>query len=84
MKVYGNKDSWTKLFPIPFEKLIGCPLPASLLYIAEEGDLVFLDLFDNVNINYNYKNGNVKISDIQGLPSNSFNSIVYFESLISP
>ncbi|AES92668.1 putative F-box associated interaction domain-containing protein [Medicago truncatula] len=83
MKVYGNKDSWTKLFTIPFEKLIGCPLPASLLYIAEEGDLVFLDLFDNVYI-YNYKNGNVKIPDIQGLPSNSFNSIVYFESLISP
>ncbi|MCI18258.1 F-box protein [Trifolium medium] len=86
MNDYGNKYSWTKLFSVLFAEFIdceNCPPCADRLYIAEEDDRLFLD-FDNKIYVYNYKNGTVKISEIQGLPSTSFTSNVYIESLISP
>jgi len=84
MKYYGNKDSWNKLFTIPFMELCYNGIGFfSLLYISEEDGQVFFDLNYEVYV-YNYKNRTLKILEIQGLPSNRFTSNVYVESLTSP
>lgn len=84
MKYYGNKDSWNKLFAIPFMELCYNGIGFfSLLYISEEDGQVFFDLNYEVYV-YNYKNRTLKIPKIQGLPSNRFTSNVYVESLTSP
>jgi F-box interacting protein len=85
MKDYGNKDSWSKLFTVPFTELgyNGVDF-VNLVYISEEHGLVFLDLCYKVYV-YNYKNRTVQIPEIQDLPSTRFTSnYVYIESLISP
>jgi F-box interacting protein len=88
MNEYGNKESWTKLFAVPSMKFLGCnDARASMLCISEEDNLVLIDIQLKVYA-YNYKNGTVKIPNIQGLPSTSspfkkFTSNVYVESLVS-
>lgn len=82
MKDYGNKNSWTKLFAVPYAKVgyhgFGF---VDLHYISEEDDQVFLHFCSKVYV-YNYKNSTVKTLDIQGQPSILYNSSrVYFESL---
>jgi len=83
MKDYRNKDSWTKLFSLPFAKFPDYYGYTNLLYISEEDDQLFLDFYSKIYV-YNYKTGTVKIPAIQDLPSTSFISNVYVESLISP
>jgi len=83
MKDYGNKESWTKLFTVPFAKFRNYFNFANLLYIYEEEDQVLLEIHHKSYV-YNYKNGTLKILEIQGRPSTFFNSYVYVESLISP
>jgi hypothetical protein len=89
MMDYGNKDSWTKLFTVPFVKFLGyIDLRCDTLYINEENDQVVLHNQMKVYA-YNYKNGTVKIHNIQELPSTPFpfnvlTSNVYVESLVSP
>ena len=85
---YGNKESWTKLFTVPFMKFLGDNgVRAAMLCISEEDDQVLLDIQQKVYA-YNYKNGTVETPNIQGLPSTSlpfkFTSSVYVESLVSP
>lgn len=82
MKDYGNKNSWTKLFAVPYAKVgyhgFGF---VDLHYISEEDDQVFLHFCSKVYV-YNYKNSTVKTLDIQGQPSILYNSSrVYFENL---
>lgn len=82
MKDYGNKDSWTKLFSVPFKEFSdNCYAP--VLFIYEEDDQVLLDFCGKLYV-YNYKNGTVKISGIQNLAFTDFSSNVYVESLVSP
>lgn len=91
MKDYGIKDSWTKLFTVPSLKLnilVYNDVRANMLYISEKDDQVFLAIQKKVYA-YNYKNGTVKIHNIQGLPSsplpiNVLTSNIYVESLVSP
>jgi len=88
MKDYGKKDSWTKLFTVPFVKFVGYRDPVNMLCIGEEDDQVWLAIDLKVYL-YNYKNGTIKSLNIQGLPSKSFDfnlsiSNVYIESLVSP
>jgi hypothetical protein len=89
MNEYGNKESWTKLFTVPFMKFLRYNgVQGDMLCISEENDQVLIDIKQKVYA-YNYKNGIVETPNIQGLPStpllfNKFTSTVYVESLVSP
>jgi hypothetical protein len=70
MKDYGNKDSWTKLFTVPFEDLFIVPFEdvyANLVYIYEEDDQVLLEISYKLYV-YDYKNGTVKSLEISRAP----------------
>ncbi|KEH24738.1 putative F-box domain-containing protein [Medicago truncatula] len=80
MNDYGNKDSWTKLFTLPFAEFVGLDgVCITRLYISEEDHQVFVYFINKVYV-YNYKTGAVKNPKIQGLPCISFNSNIYLES----
>jgi len=86
MKEYGNKDSWTKLYNIPYIDR-GSYTYAKVLYISED-DQMLMDVYD-LGINklklvvYDSKNGIFYIPEIQN--TNCWiNPKVYVESLISP
>jgi len=89
MNDYGNKESWTKLFTVPFMKFHGYNgIRAAMLCISKEDAQVLIVIAMKVYL-YNYKNGTVEIPNMQGLPStlipcNKFTSNVYVESLVSP
>jgi len=82
MKDYGNKDSWTKLFTVPYREFIYYNY-ANLFCINIEHDQVWLYVCDKVYV-YNFKNGTLKIPEIQGSAIIRFSSNIYVESLISP
>ncbi|KEH24840.1 putative F-box domain-containing protein [Medicago truncatula] len=86
MKDFGNKESWTKLFIVPFAEFLDYYGYSRLgytrlLYISEEDDQVVLDFYNKIYV-YNYKNRISKIPEIHGFTR--FTSNVYAESLISP
>ncbi|GAU19601.1 hypothetical protein TSUD_304140, partial [Trifolium subterraneum] len=85
MKEYGIKESWTKLYNVPYvENQYTSP---KTVYISDD-DQVLFGFYDLINNNqyqlavYNSKNGNVKIPKIQYIDS-KMNRKVYVESLIS-
>lgn len=70
MKDFGNKESWTKLFIVPFAEFLGYYGYSRLgytrlLYISEEDDQVVLDFYNKIYV-YNYKNRIAKIHEIHG------------------
>ena len=83
MKDYGNKESWTKLFGVPY--YFGeCPRLRTHYYkralcISDEDDEILLEYEINLVV-YNSKSGTFKTPEVQW-----FRSVdVYAESLISP
>ncbi|GAU38064.1 hypothetical protein TSUD_318580 [Trifolium subterraneum] len=84
MKEYGIKESWTKLYNIPY---VGNQSPFPITGYISDDDQVLFSLFDLINskfklVAYNFINGNAKIPKIQNI--NGFmNPGVYMESLIS-
>jgi F-box interacting protein len=82
MTDYGKKGSWTKLFTVPFTEFID-HYYACLLFLYEGNGQALLYFCGKLYV-YNYKNGTVKIPEIQSLPSTGFSFNVYVESLVSP
>jgi F-box interacting protein len=81
MKEYGNKDSWTKLFRIPYTGDVGsCPYTKAL-YVSED-DQVLLECQSGLVV-YNSRDGTFKTPEIQNINSWMVPE-VYEESLISP
>ncbi|CAJ2658510.1 unnamed protein product [Trifolium pratense] len=81
MKEYGNKDSWTKLFRIPYMgNFESCPY-TTVTYVSED-DQVLLEWQFEIVV-YNSKDGTFKTPEFQNInPKMILN--VYEESLISP
>jgi F-box interacting protein len=87
MKEYGMKESWTKLYSVPYMKDEGLYFYNKVLYISEEGKLL---MFSHVSgevilklVVYDSKNGTFKITEIENI-HDSIDPQVYVESLISP
>jgi F-box interacting protein len=81
MKEYGNKDSWTKLFRIPYTGDVGsCPYTKAL-YVSED-DQVLLESQSELVV-YNSRDGSFKTPEIQNI-NGWMVPEVYEESLISP
>ncbi|KAK7359684.1 hypothetical protein VNO77_01647 [Canavalia gladiata] len=81
MKDYGNRESWTKLFRVPY---LGNPdsLPyTKALYISED-DQILLE-FQSKLVVYNSRDGTFKVPEIQDI-NGWMVPEVYIESLISP
>jgi hypothetical protein len=80
MKEYGNKESWTKLFNIPYMRDSSKPkVFAKAIYVFED-DQVLLELYDS-DLNlvlYNPRSGTFKATNLKNIPE------VCVESLISP
>ncbi|GAU19604.1 hypothetical protein TSUD_304160 [Trifolium subterraneum] len=84
MKEYGIKESWTKLYNIPYVgNQSNCP---KIVYISDNDQVLFsfngLDSKLKLAV-YNSKNGNVKIPKIQQHIEGWTDPEVYVESLIS-
>ena len=87
MKEYGNKESWTKLYSVPYVVNWGLYAFTKALYISDE-DQVLMDLHELGSIElklgvYGFKNGILKILEIQN-SNHLIDPKVYIESLISP
>jgi F-box interacting protein len=87
MKEYGMKESWTKLFSVPYMKDEGLYFYNKALYISEDGKLL---MYSHVSgdvilklVVYDSKNGTFKITEIENI-HDSIDPQVYVESLISP
>ncbi|XP_058723822.1 F-box/kelch-repeat protein At3g23880-like [Vicia villosa] len=83
MKEYGNKDSWTKLFHVPYMGDLGsCPY-TKVLYVYED-DKILLECHSGlvVLVVYNARDSTFKTHEIQNngwmVPQ------IYQESLVSP
>ncbi|XP_004486107.1 F-box/kelch-repeat protein At3g23880-like [Cicer arietinum] len=81
MKEYGNKNSWTKLFRVPFMEGVGCSPYTKALHISED-DQVLLE-FDSKLVVYNSRDGTFKTPQIQNI-NDWMVPEIYQESLISP
>ncbi|XP_061359681.1 F-box/kelch-repeat protein At3g23880-like [Gastrolobium bilobum] len=81
MKDYGNKESWTKLFSVPY---MGNPdsYPYTKALHISEDDQVLLE-FQSRLVVYNSRDGTFKLPEIQSINSWVVPD-VYVESLISP
>jgi F-box interacting protein len=89
MKEYGIKESWTKLYNVPYAENPYTHPYRKTVYIFYDDQLLFIvvDKLDLYNwkfklVVYNSKNGNVNIAKIQHIDS-LMNTNVYVESLIS-
>jgi F-box interacting protein len=87
MNEYGNKESWTKLYSVPYIKERGFRIYSKDLYFSED-DQLLINLY-NSGINelelavYDSKNGTLRIPKIQNI-DRYMDPEVYIESLISP
>ncbi|RHN69125.1 putative F-box domain-containing protein [Medicago truncatula] len=84
MKEYGNKESWTKLYSVPYVENWGLYAFTKALYISDE-DQVLMDLHELGSIElkvgvYDFKNGILKILEIQN-SNHLMDPKVYIESL---
>lgn len=81
MKDYGNRESWTKLFRVPY---MGNPdsFPYTKALCISEDDAVLLE-FQSKLVLYDSRSGTFKIPDIQDIHGWVVPE-VYVESLISP
>ena len=87
MKEYGNKDSWTKLYNVPYIRDKGFYACPEMLYLYED-DQMLIDFLELKSFKlklgmYNSKNGTLSISEIQNI-NGPMVPRVYVESLISP
>ena len=87
MKEYGNKDSWTKFYNVPYIRDKGFYAFTKMLYIYED-DQMLIDFLELRSFRlklgmYNSKNGTLSISKIQNINCPMVPR-VYVESLISP
>ncbi|CAK8571741.1 unnamed protein product [Lathyrus sativus] len=81
MNEYGNKDSWTKLFRVPYTGDVGdCPYTKAL-YVSED-DKVLLEDQPGLVV-YNGRDGTFETPEIQDI-NGWMVSEIYQESLISP
>ncbi|XP_024633547.1 F-box/kelch-repeat protein At3g23880 [Medicago truncatula] len=82
MKQYGKKESWTKLFTIPYERDPNrFYMYAKVIYVFEDDEVVMLHILGALGLNlilYNYKNGTLKSTNLKNNPE------VCIESLIWP
>jgi hypothetical protein len=80
MKEYGNQESWTKLFTVPYEREpTNSHVRAKAVYILEDGQVLLKFIGDDLPlILYSPINGTLKSTIFQELPE------VCVESLISP
>lgn len=87
MKEFGNKESWTKLYGVPYMEIPGVVrYYTKVVYISEDNQVLF-DGYEWMNLNlklavYNAKTGTFEIPEIPNL--NRMEPRVYIESLISP
>jgi len=87
MKEYGNIESWTKLYSVPFLRNWGI-YPYPMAFYISEDDQVLIDFYELTSSKltlavYDSKNGTVKIPEIQNT-NGWMDPEVYVESLISP
>ncbi|AES68758.1 putative F-box domain-containing protein [Medicago truncatula] len=79
MKEYGNKESWTKLFTIPYMRDPSKPkVDARAIYVFEDDQVLLKYDFDLNLILYNPRRGTFKATNFKRIPE------VCVESLISP
>jgi F-box interacting protein len=81
MKEYGNKESWTKLFTIPYMRDPSKrDVFAKVVYIFEDDQVLlkFMNDFDLNLVLYNHRTGTLKATNFGDIPE------VCDESLISP
>lgn len=87
MKEYGNKESWTRLYSVPYMEDRGLRAYTKALYISEDEQLLMDCYVVGSNILklvvYDSKNGTLKIPEIQNI-NRWMDPEVYIESLISP
>jgi len=81
MKEYGNKDSWAKLFCVPYIGHVGSCLYTKALYLTDD-DQVLLKYQAELVV-YNSRDGTFKTLEIQNI-NRWMVPEVYQESLISP
>jgi F-box interacting protein len=87
MNEYGNKESWTKLYSVPYIKERGFRIYTKDLYFSED-DQLLINLYNSGSNElelavYDSKNGTLRIPQIQNI-DRSMDPEVYIESLISP
>ncbi|RHN65467.1 hypothetical protein MtrunA17_Chr3g0080211 [Medicago truncatula] len=87
MKEYGNKDSWTKLYHIPYMRYRGLWINPKILYVNED-DQLLMKVYDLGSskvklVVYNSKSGTLKFPKIQNIDY-LMDPEVYIESVISP
>jgi len=87
MKEYGNKESWTKLYNVPYMEDRGLFAYTKVLYVSED-DKMLMDFYELGSnklklVVYDSKNGTLKIPVIQNI-NRRMDPKVYIESLISP
>ncbi|RHN65496.1 putative F-box domain-containing protein [Medicago truncatula] len=79
MKEYGKKESWNKLFTIPYMLYRGrYSIYTKVIYVFEDDQVLLKDLSDSALILYNSKNGTHKSINFIDIPE------VCIESLIWP
>ena len=82
MKEYGKKESWTKLFTIPYERDPNRSYGyGKVIYVFEDDEVVMLNIFGASELNlilYDSKNDTVKSTNLKNRPE------VCIESLIWP
>ncbi|KAK7412628.1 hypothetical protein VNO78_04135 [Psophocarpus tetragonolobus] len=81
MKDYGNKESWTKLFRVPYTGTSDS-FPYTKAICISEDDQVLLEFQSELAV-YNPRNGTFKIPEIQDM-NKCMTPEIYVESLISP
>jgi F-box interacting protein len=80
MKEYGNQESWTKLFTVPYEReLTTSHVRAKAVYIFEDDQVLLKFIGDDLPlILYDPKSGTLKSTNFENVPE------ICVESLISP
>ncbi|KAK7245778.1 hypothetical protein RIF29_40627 [Crotalaria pallida] len=82
MKDYGNEESWTKLFRVPYFEDANPFCNAKALCISEDEEVLLQ--YPRKLVVYNFRSGTFKIPEIQETNGRMFVPMVYVESLISP
>jgi F-box interacting protein len=85
MKEYGNEESWTKLFSIPYMEGPGFLGYCQAVYISEDDQVLmqFLKMGKFSLLVYDSRNDTLKIPEIQNI-NGRMTPKTYVESLISP
>ncbi|PNY01638.1 F-box/kelch-repeat protein [Trifolium pratense] len=87
MKEFGNKESWTKLYQVPYCTGVRGLYPRhKALYISNDDQLlmIFRDSRQSKLGVYDFKSGTFNMSKLESFNSDYMDPEVYVESLISP